>query len=202
MAGTQEALTMNAVIFIDIEASSLSSASYPIEVAWSDPAGGAPHAYLINPCHMDGWTDWSLAAQAIHHLSREQLRVEGVDPATVARALETDLAGKTVYCDAPEFDRAWLDALFTAVGRNRPFKLQDSALVWDEMLDAIAHRLGPTPMAVAKRRNQMIEVAKIRGRVAAGGQHRAAIDVKYLEATRSALAHAIREVVRRADDQQ
>ena len=193
---------MKPVIFIDIEASSLGIDSYPIEIAWSDPGGNEPRAYLINPYHVHGWTDWSLEAQATHHLSREQLRKEGVDPAIVARTLEVDLAGKAAYSDAPAFDRVWLDTLFAAVGRARPFKLLDSTLVWHERLDTIEHLLGPTPMAAAKSRDRMIEAAKLRGRIAAGGQHRAAVDVKYLEATHSALAHAISEVVRRADVQQ
>ena len=192
---------MSAVIFIDIEASSLRHDSYPVEVAWSNRAGGEPVVYLINPYCVPSWTDWSPGAQAIHRISREKLRMEGADPVTVAQALAADLSGMTVYCDAPDFDRMWLDKLFSAVGRERPFKLQHSALVWHRMVDEISDKLGPNRMYAAKRREDMIDAAKLRGRIAAGGQHRAALDVRYLEGTRAALAHAIDEVLRHASDE-
>src|SRR5947209_5891700 len=44
--------------FLDFEASSLRSASYPIEVAWSHPDGSI-ESHLISPAGLGRCTDWS-----------------------------------------------------------------------------------------------------------------------------------------------
>jgi len=65
--------------FLDVEASSLSIDSYPIEIAWSDHQGNIERR-LINPYAVDGWRDWDYNAQQMHGLSRKQCREEGIHP--------------------------------------------------------------------------------------------------------------------------
>ena len=102
---------MNTPLFLDIEASSLGSASYPIEVAWSCPDASI-ESHLISPAGIASWTDWSMAAERLHGLSREQLLTEGKSPAWVARRLNEQLAGQTLHSDNPDYDWFWLEELF------------------------------------------------------------------------------------------
>jgi hypothetical protein len=69
---------------IDVEASGLGSLSYPIEVGIS-MANGKKYCSLIQP--EPGWVHWDESAEAVHHLTREQLRVHGAPPAEVADTL-------------------------------------------------------------------------------------------------------------------
>jgi len=63
--------------FLDIEASSLNDASYPIEIAWSDEKGNI-ESHLINPYAIEEWTDWDFYAEhKIHGLSRFMCRELG-----------------------------------------------------------------------------------------------------------------------------
>jgi len=56
--------------FLDIEASSLSNSSYPIEIAWSDENENI-ESYLINPELIEEWTDWDFYSEhEIHGISR------------------------------------------------------------------------------------------------------------------------------------
>ena len=69
-------------IFFDIEASSLGSRSYPIEIAWSYPDGSL-EKHLILPSGIERWTDWSADAEKIHDISRAELRQYGKSPSWV-----------------------------------------------------------------------------------------------------------------------
>ena len=117
-------------VFLDFEASSLASASYPIEVAWSLP-DGVIESHLISPAGIERWTDWSTQAERLHGISRAQLLAEGKAPAWICRRLNEQLAGQTVYTDAPDYDRAWLDELFSACWGGVPSFTLASA---DELL--------------------------------------------------------------------
>ena len=77
-------------VFLDFEASSLASASYPIEVAWSC-GGDSIESHLISPTGVSRWTDWSAKAEALHGLSREQLIAEGKPPVWVAQSMNEQL---------------------------------------------------------------------------------------------------------------
>jgi hypothetical protein len=146
---------------IDFEASSLSSDSYPIEVAWSTPDGSI-ESHLIRP-HWS-WTDWDdYAEREIHHISHETLRIEGESPREVAAAMNNALAGQTVYSDAPEFDGHWLARLFEAAGLEPAFELGP------------VYPLFPNPISAADFSRLTTEA---RSRVP--GQHRAAWDVQFL----------------------
>ena len=109
-------------ILIDIEASSLGDASYPIEIAFGNSAVEID-SRLIDPSGVASWVDWSRKAESIHGISRAMLHKKGVTPRAAARWLNEELAGKEIATDAPDYDLHWLDTLFDAVQVKRRFKL-------------------------------------------------------------------------------
>jgi len=112
------------LICLDFEASGLGPRSYPIEVAWRNAATGDQDSFMIKPAEVPLWDHWSETAEEIHGISREQLLAEGIGVAQACRRLNRALEGRTVYCDALEFDVFWLRRLFDA-GQMRPlFRLQ------------------------------------------------------------------------------
>lgn len=102
---------------IDFEASSLSSKSYPIEVAWGKSRETIA-SYLLNPNQIDGWTDWSLKSHEFHGIDRKKLLECGEDPRRVASQMVRELAGKPVYSDEPRFDTMWKDRLLIDTGHD------------------------------------------------------------------------------------
>lgn len=104
--------------FLDFEASSLASSSYPIEVAWTQD-DGMVNSYLISPAGIEQWTVWSAKAEALHGISRESLLAQGRSPSWVCRRMNEALTGKTVYVEDPSFDGMWLAELFR-VSRQQP----------------------------------------------------------------------------------
>jgi hypothetical protein len=159
-------------VFLDFEASSLASASYPIEVAWSLP-DGAIESHLISPASIDRWTDWSAQAERLHGISLAQLLAEGQSPAWICRRLNEPLAGQIVYTDAPDYDGAWLDELFSACRGGRPSFTLASA---DELL------VGMLAPRFASRADAVRELAAMKGEVRRRlpQRHRARRDVDYL----------------------
>jgi hypothetical protein len=119
------------IAFLDFEASSLDAGSYPIEVGWAVPERHTSESYLILP-HPD-WTDWDLAAQGVHGISRQMLFTHGVAGPAVLAQLSCDLAGRTVYTDAPAEDAYWLARLFQACGQPPSFSLCDAMRLFSEM---------------------------------------------------------------------
>lgn len=104
------------LVFLDFEASSLSKQSYPVEVAWVFEDGRS-RAFLIKPA--PDWTDWSSEAEAIHGISREQLKREGVAVSIIADEMVETLSGHRLYASAPSWDGKWLSVLLRAAGRPR-----------------------------------------------------------------------------------
>jgi hypothetical protein len=107
--------------FLDIEASSLSQASYPIEIGFARASGGPAEARLILP-HPD-WTDWDPVAQEIHGISRAQLFEHGHPGPDVVAWLHAHLADSQLVVGAPD-DRFWLTRLLKAVGSTWQPNLQ------------------------------------------------------------------------------
>lgn len=107
---------------IDFEASSLASASYPIEVAWN--LGETIEQHLIAP--IGRWNDWSAKSQALHGISRAELIARGQSPVWVCERLNRQLAGRVVYSDNPDYDAHWLEELFAVCrGRTPAFRIGD-----------------------------------------------------------------------------
>ena len=103
-------------VFLDFEASSLSKASYPIEVGWAGE-DGSEEAHLIRPA--PEWTDWDVSAEAIHKISRETLLKDGEPHDGVARRVLEVLGPHDVYVTAPSWDGMWLSKLLRASGLPR-----------------------------------------------------------------------------------
>lgn len=101
--------------FVDCEASSLDSGSYPIEIAWVDETGQGEH-YLIRPIF--AWTNWKAASEAIHGISRATLEADGKPADWVAHRAATVLTGHTVVSDNPEFEEYWIGALLATIERQ------------------------------------------------------------------------------------
>lgn len=146
--------------FLDFEASSLSDVSHPIEVAWSLPSGEI-ESYLIRPTW--DWNDWSPDAEYLHGLTREQITKDGLPAWHVAKRMNEVLADATCYTDAPEFDGFWLSRLFEHYDAEPAFELRHFDTLFPSVSpNRIAFHVWPAKQA-------------------AGGQHRAAVDVKYLQ---------------------
>jgi len=163
-----------APIFLDIEASSLDSKSYPIEIAWSDHYGNI-ESYLINPYHVVSWLDWDMHAQKIHGINRKLLREEGTEPRLVCDYMSKSIKdGTTIYADGGVFDQNWINVLFaegTELG-VATFIVEHSDSVMLPLLTKIE--------SDSRKRWQLYEELKVEARRMVNGQHRAKVDVEYL----------------------
>ena len=106
---------------LDMEASGFGRASYPIEVGYALP-DGQTFCTLIQPA--PEWTHWDAAAEALHGIPRSAVLTRGRDVKEVARHLNEQLGGRTVYCDGWANDYSWLAALFDAAGTRAAFRLE------------------------------------------------------------------------------
>jgi hypothetical protein len=107
---------------LDVEASGFGRNSYPIEVGFVLPNG---HGYctLIQP--EPEWTHWDPEAESVHHIPRRLLLERGLPAIEVARLLNVQLMGRTVYSDGWANDFSWLGALFDVAGMSPRFKLEN-----------------------------------------------------------------------------
>jgi DNA polymerase III epsilon subunit-like protein len=137
---------------LDIEASGFGRHSYPIEVGYVLPSGQA-RCMLVRPT--EDWTHWDAAAEGVHGISRDTLLNHGLPAPDVARALNHDLRGQTVYCDGWAHDYAWLAALFDAAGLRAEFRLESvNVLLADEALARLdeARRAAQTDLGLTRHR--------------------------------------------------
>ena len=114
---------------IDIEASGFGRHSYPIEIGYVRDDGQA-WCSLIHPA--DHWQHWDEQAERVHAIPRSMLLQHGRAVAEVARRLNDDLAGRTVYCDGWAHDYAWLGLLFEEAGLVPRFKLESVNRLLDD----------------------------------------------------------------------
>lgn len=158
---------MNLPCFIDFEASSLGSKSYPTEVAWSLPDGRI-ESHLVNPYAIEEWTDWDPVAQGLTGISRRLLREEGRHPAWVCARMNEVLAGRCLYTDAVGFDRFWLGRLFEHSPCGAPNFI---------LGDLVPMMFRSTGLSV-----RQVLASLEAGRAQVGRAHRAAWDVQGLQA--------------------
>lgn len=114
---------------LDVEASGFGRNSYPIEVGFVLPDG---HAYctLVRPeAH---WTHWDAQAETLHHIPRALILQRGLPACEVARNLNRQLAGLTVYSDGWANDYSWLGALFDAADMTPSFRLENLRALLNE----------------------------------------------------------------------
>ncbi len=158
--------------FLDVEASSLSDSSYPIEIAWSDKQGNI-ESQLINPYAIEAWTDWDFYAQhEIHGISRAMCREEGIHPEDMCVLMSQSInPGEFIYADGGEFDERWVDVLYGAgsqIGYAK-FAIKHSNAVMLPLL----MKVEPDH----KKRWQLYEELKVEARNIVKEQHRATVDV-------------------------
>lgn len=114
---------------LDIEASGFGRSSYPIEIGYVLP-GGRSRCTLIRP--PDHWTHWDPDAERVHGIQRPTLLALGKSASDVARMLNGDLAGHTVYCDGWAHDYPWLALLFDEAGLTPGFRLESVNTLFDD----------------------------------------------------------------------
>lgn len=160
---TLPANNQHAPAVLDIEASGFGRSSYPIEIGFVLPDG---HTYctLIRP--ETHWTHWDPQAERVHHIARPLLLARGRPVQEVARAVNAQLAGQTVYSDGWAHDYSWLGALFDAADLYPAFKLDNlRTLLSDDQADQW-HRV-------------KAEISAERG----SQRHRASADARLLQLT-------------------
>lgn len=157
-------------VFMDFEASGLSKDSYPIEVAWSN-TDSSIESYLIRP--EPSWTHWDEHAEVeIHGISRDDLMEKGLPVEWVVGRMRGKLMGQYVYVDGGEFDAVWCEKLFDYKGYSGklPFRMK-------HFVDLLVFNFGPWTVT---DKALMAEI-RTAARLAVNGQHRAEVDVRYLQ---------------------
>lgn len=141
------------VVVIDLEASSLSNESYPIEAAWVS-LDGEWDSFLINPDSVSGWDDWSIESESIHGIKRTELVFLGISAFDAANRLNSMLTGCLVISDYAGSDYFWLRRLFEATGVQMQFDVIDImeiAYMSDKMAEHSTFREKKSNAEVAHR---------------------------------------------------
>jgi hypothetical protein len=162
------------IAFADIEASSLSAHSYPIEVAWVFE-NGTGESHLIQP--ISGWTDRDPQVEAVHGISRDMLVAQGSPAADVARRLRDALGGRPVYSDAPVADAGWA-AVLSGVAGLPPLPVRHVHDAYSSACRQLAQRM---PASIASdMAYSFLRRAEEAADAAVVGRHRAAEDARRL----------------------
>lgn len=148
---------------LDMEASGFGRDSYPIEVGYVLPDGRS-RCTLIRPA--PSWIHWDPQAELVHHIPREATLRHGREVGDVARWLNDELHGLTVYSDGWAHDYSWLSTLFEAAGCQWHFKLDSLRALLDEQEATRWHDL-------KQRVSQDLQLQR----------HRASADAKILQST-------------------
>ncbi|UWQ04932.1 hypothetical protein [Aliiroseovarius crassostreae] len=121
------------LVFIDFEASSLSSDSWPIEVgvAWLEGKKVISHSKMIRPRASWSLEDWSDASAKVHGISQLELEM-AEDAGSVAGWLVETVDDRVLVSDAPEFDQRWLNRL---LGEKGPLISDFDQLAWSAFSD-------------------------------------------------------------------
>jgi len=131
------------IAFIDFEASSLSTNSWPIEAGWALIDHNQQihsDSVLIRPDPSWPLEDWAAESAAIHQIDITELHKNGVTPLEAHYRLLGALSSRLIYSDAPRHDRQWLARLTEAAGAAAsPLKIMPVGLLFqsnklDEML--------------------------------------------------------------------
>lgn len=125
---------LNDPIFMDIEASSLDSGSFPIEIAWVDSSGHG-ESYLISPRF--NWKGWSAASEKLHGISQSMLDSEGIPATTAAQLVYDTLHDRLIYSDNAAFDAYWLGMLLDLIGQP-PLEVKEFDKLRTQELDRLS----------------------------------------------------------------
>ena len=165
------------ICFLDFEASSLHTDSYPIEVGWCFGTGDSG-SFLIRP--EPGWDDWSLTSQDLHGIPRHVLLADGLPAADVARRLVEVIGGcEAVYADS-SLDGRWLGKLVAVAGIPAP----PLRHVHDAYVDVLRPFLGHMQRDAANGIARMLlGQAREEADAAVRVRHRAADDARRMRET-------------------
>ena len=104
-------------LFVDIEASSLSDKSYPIEIGWVDENGKGAALLILPPAP---WIDWSEEVERLHGISCSILVRKGLAADIVAERFLVAASNRRLVSDASGFDKRWLERLCCQAGKKAP----------------------------------------------------------------------------------
>lgn len=116
---------------MDLEASGLGEASYPIEVAWIAADGERQDSFLINPKSVSGWRYWDEHAEEVHGIDHDDLVRDGISAQDACKRLNQHLQGCIVITDAPTYDRFWLERLYDACRCEPTFRVEGLEVILD-----------------------------------------------------------------------
>ena len=134
---------------IDIEASGLSSLSYPIEIGIVLD-NGEQYQSLIKP--LTDWTHWDHGAEQLHGISQKELKQRGRAVETVCKEVNEFCSGRTLYSDCWVHDSTWLNLLFWRAGVRKTFECSPfESLLNDDYL----HNYAETKLAVEAMNNSV-----------------------------------------------
>jgi hypothetical protein len=169
----------DSLLFIDFEASSLNSKSYPIEVAWSN-SDGSIESYLIKP--EPEWIDWDEYVETeIHHISRKQLE-EGKSVSWVTNRMNEVLIDQFLYTTGYVDDLFWCEKLFDAAGEYMLFQLDDAINVFSDEIEHKSNDIGD--LKEKNRIRQQIEIFRTKAWTMMNNErHQASTDVAHLMMT-------------------
>jgi hypothetical protein len=119
---TSARVQLSRVALIDLEASSLGSASFPTEIGWcllhDDGSISTSGACLIHPTAK--WTvygnAWSPVSERLTGISQEMLDKDGVPPRDAVERFLAAVEDRDLYSDEVDFDSHWLGMLLDAAG--------------------------------------------------------------------------------------
>jgi DNA polymerase III alpha subunit (gram-positive type) len=136
---------------IDIEASAISTNSYPIEVGWYSKA--AKGSVLIKPADIwlsEGhWCKYS--EKHCHGISKKLLSKNGLDIDTVALKLNDIFQNNVVVSDIVQFDGIWLTQLFEKASVAPSFTLIGELELRDFRIRVGTHPIKSMDAVIAKR---------------------------------------------------
>jgi hypothetical protein len=111
------------VAFVDFEASSLGSASYPTEIGWAvvlSDGSVKSGSCLIKPTAR--WTiyanAWSAASERLTGITREMLDQDGLPPREALQRFLEAVGDRDLFSDEPDYDAHWLHMVAEAAGTS------------------------------------------------------------------------------------
>jgi hypothetical protein len=135
------------VLFIDVEASGLNSASFPIEIGWVLDDEAEPESFLVRPhATWDFDTGWSAQSAALHSITPALLEAEGLSVAETCTRLDEATHRRLVVSDAPQHDDWWLGRLYAAAGREKSLAVGDV----ERLYGGLAQEAGLDPAEAAQ----------------------------------------------------
>ncbi|WP_089885883.1 hypothetical protein [Citreimonas salinaria] len=150
---------------LDFEASSLSAASWPIEIGLSWLANGQVQTWssFIRPDPAWDLGDWSSQSAEVHGIPLSELE-DAPYAAEVAEAFLNVVGRRSLVSDAPEFEERWLSRLLRTTRHVKSSSIEDfdavsfavfSGYALDMLYETIErhpapHRAGPDTARLAR----------------------------------------------------